>query len=236
MGGEDGCAWMPPYFAIRARYFDEFWTSASQAGIHQMVNLASGLDSRVYRLPWTGGTIVYEIDQPEIIKFKMSELERISALPGTELRTVGIDLRDDWPRALQAAGFDPTVPTAWIAEGLMIGFLTGEAQDRLLNDITRLSASGSKLAADYIPGSFSVISGYMRQLGERWNEQGYHVDFANLYFIGEHNNARSYLQECGWDTVGATLFDLFANAGVPIPPVDFVNAAQSVLYLGAARR
>jgi methyltransferase (TIGR00027 family) len=235
IGGDGGSAWMPYFYGSRARYFDEFWTSASQVGIRQMVNVASGLDSRVYRLPWADGTIVYEIDIPEVIEFKRSALAYVGALPKTELRTIGVDLREDWPSALHAAGFDPAAPTAWIAEGLMIGFLPGEAQDRLLNDITRLSASGSKLAADYVPGSFSVVGDFMRQIGERWNEQGFHVDFGNLYFSGEHNNAGSYLQERGWNIMGATISDLFANTGIPVPPVDFGSGTQAVVYLTATR-
>jgi O-methyltransferase involved in polyketide biosynthesis len=33
---------------------------------------------------------------------------------------VEADLRDDWPAALQAAGFDRWQPTAWLAEGLLM--------------------------------------------------------------------------------------------------------------------
>lgn len=78
--------------------------------------VASGLDSRAYRLPWPAGTTVYEIDQPEVIAFKTATLAEIGAAPTAELRTVGVDLREDWPAALQASGFDPSKPTAWLAE------------------------------------------------------------------------------------------------------------------------
>jgi O-methyltransferase involved in polyketide biosynthesis len=33
---------------------------------------------------------------------------------------VSIDLSDDWPAALVDAGFDPSRPTAWVAEGLSV--------------------------------------------------------------------------------------------------------------------
>ena len=50
--------------AVRTKYFDDYLLDAVQAGVRQVVILASGLDSRAYRLPWPDGTMVYEIDQP----------------------------------------------------------------------------------------------------------------------------------------------------------------------------
>ena len=50
--------------AVRTRFFDNFFSAATDAGIRQAVILASGLDTRAYRLPWPSGTTVYEIDQP----------------------------------------------------------------------------------------------------------------------------------------------------------------------------
>src|SRR5689334_1668188 len=46
--------------AVRTRFFDDFFLDAGRAGIRQAVILASGLDSRAYRLPWPDGTTVFE--------------------------------------------------------------------------------------------------------------------------------------------------------------------------------
>lgn len=54
-------------FAARALFYDDYFAAAGQAGLRQVVIVASGLDSRAYRLPWPAGTTVYEIDQPEVI-------------------------------------------------------------------------------------------------------------------------------------------------------------------------
>src|SRR5947209_8958423 len=54
-------------FAARARFFDDYLAAAGLAGLQQVVIVASGLDARSYRLSWPLGTIVYEIDQPEVI-------------------------------------------------------------------------------------------------------------------------------------------------------------------------
>ena len=64
---------------IRTKYFDEYLLAAVQAGVRQVVILASGLDSRAYRLPWPDGTTVYEIDQPAVIEFKTRTLADLGA-------------------------------------------------------------------------------------------------------------------------------------------------------------
>lgn len=137
-----GLAQMPAAMAARTRYFDAFFAEAAEAGIRQAVILASGLDARAYRLDWPMGTTVFEIDQPDVIEFKTTTLDGLGAKPKATLKTVAIDLREDWPSALLAAGFDAGKPSAWIAEGLY-GYLPPEAQDRLLDAITSLSAPGS---------------------------------------------------------------------------------------------
>ena len=93
--------------AVRTRFYDRFFVDATRGGIRQAVILAAGLDARAYRLPWPQGTVLYEVDLPEVIDFKTSTLRGLGAAPTVERRTVAVDLRDDWPAALQAAGFDP---------------------------------------------------------------------------------------------------------------------------------
>ena len=140
---DEGTAWglgqMPAAMAARTRYFDQFFADAAAAGIRQAVILASGLDARAYRLDWPADMTVFEIDQPAVIEFKTTTLAGLAAEPKANLRTVAVDLREDWPTALEAAGFDPDKPSAWIAEGLF-GYLPPEAQDRLLDAVTARSA------------------------------------------------------------------------------------------------
>ncbi len=100
--------------AVRTKFFDDYFSDAMDAGIRQAVILASGLDARAYRLRWPAGTVVYEIDQPQVIDFKTTTLAGIGAEPAAERRTVRIDLRADWPAALREAGFDaPSRRLGW---------------------------------------------------------------------------------------------------------------------------
>ncbi|MDT5222611.1 MAG: hypothetical protein QOG19_18, partial [Mycobacterium sp.] len=138
---------MVDFMATRTAFFDEFFLGAADAGVRQVVILASGLDARAWRLPWPEGTVVYELDQPKVLEFKTATLEQHGALPTSRLVNVPIDLRQDWPKALQEAGFDPTQPSAFSAEGL-VRYLPAQAQDLLFERIHALSAPGSWLASN----------------------------------------------------------------------------------------
>ena len=140
---------MLSYQAVRTHFFDSFFAEAAVAGIRQVVILASGLDSRAYRLAWPEGTVVFEIDQPKVLEYKSATLAEHGVRPTADCREVAVDLRQNWPAALKAAGFDPARPTAWLAEGLLM-YLPAEAQDRLFEQINELSAPGSRVSAEAV--------------------------------------------------------------------------------------
>ena len=183
--------------AVRTRFFDDFFQAATTAGIRQAVILAAGLDARAYRLAWPTGTAVFEVDQPEVIAFKSDTLARIGAEPTAERRAVGIDLRDDWPTALRDNGFDTTVPTAWIAEGLL-PYLPPEAQDRLVDNITALSAPGSRLATENITDMSVFTDERARAMRSTWRKHGLDIDVAELVWLGtRHPAGSSWLPPAG---------------------------------------
>ena len=204
--------------AVRTKFFDEFFTDAADASIRQAVILASGLDSRAYRLQWPAGTVVYEVDQPEVIAFKTRALADIGAEPSADRRAVPIDLRLDWPAALKEAGFEPDQPTAWSAEGLL-GYLPPDAQDKLLDTITELSAPGSRLATESAPPidqkDVDEAMERMQSAAERWREHGYDLDWANLVYLGDRNEPAAYLAERGWQVNGSDVNELLTANGFP---------------------
>jgi methyltransferase (TIGR00027 family) len=215
---------MADNMAVRTKFFDEFFLDATNAGIKQAVILASGLDARAYRLQWPAGTVVYEVDQPQVIEFKSRTLADLGAAPTAERRVVAIDLREDWPAALRAAGFDPAQPTAWSAEGLL-GYLPPDAQDRLLDTITELSAPGSRLATESAPnpepGDEEKMKERMQTISERWRAHGFDLDMAGLVYFGERNEAAPYLSGHGWQLTSASIRELFdANGLAPLEDDD----------------
>jgi methyltransferase (TIGR00027 family) len=212
---------MTDNMAVRTKFFDEFFLSATEGGIRQAVILASGLDSRAYRLAWPAGTTVYEIDQPDVIEFKTRTLAELGAEPAAERRTVAMDLRYDWPSALIEEGFDPNQPTAWSAEGLL-GYLPPDAQDRLLDTITELSAPGSRVAVESVPNidpdDHEKAIERMKAATDRWRDHGFDLDFAELVYLGDRNEAATYLGDHGWQLSRNSVNELFAANG--LPPVE----------------
>jgi methyltransferase (TIGR00027 family) len=234
LGDNNGFGLLIDLFAVRTRFFDNFFSDAGQAGIRQAVILASGLDTRPYRLWWPAGTTVYEIDQPAVIEFKTQTLRALEATPTADRRALGIDLRRDWPEALRRVGFDAAQPTAWIAEGLFIGFLSAAAQDRLLDSVTALSAAGSRLAADYLPGRGQPVASEEHALADRWRPYGFDASMAELTYPDEDHNAAEALAALGWKTVVAELAELFTATGLPgLRRQDLAGAPVAGRYVSA---
>jgi methyltransferase (TIGR00027 family) len=131
---------------VRTRFWDEALLRAV-GDARQVAIVAAGMDSRAYRLPWPDGTVVYELDQPEV----MSEKARL--LAGEEPRclrvAVGVDLADDWPGAVRSAGLDPAAPTVWLTEGLL-QYLDEVAVRVLFDRVDGLSAAGSVFLYDVV--------------------------------------------------------------------------------------
>ena len=199
---------MANYQAVRTHFFDAFFTAATSAGVRQAVILASGLDSRAYRLDWPAGTTVYEIDQPKVLEYKSAMLAEGEVQPSAERREVAIDLRHDWPDALRSAGFDASAPTAWLAEGLLM-YLPGDAQDLLFERITELSAPGSRIAIETVGVQAADRRERMRerfaQLSDKFGIEQQPVDIAELmYHDADRADVTEWLNTHGWTATAVT--------------------------------
>jgi methyltransferase (TIGR00027 family) len=218
--------------AVRTRFYDHYFLDATRSGVRQAVILAAGLDARAYRLPWPKGTIVYEVDLPDVIEFKTSTLSNLGAKPTAERRTVAVDLRDDWPAVLQAAGFDPQAPAAWSAEGLVV-YLPPEAQDALFDNVTTLSAPGSQLAAEFVPDTTIFTDQRWRAHHERMSELGFDIDFNDLVYHFERSHIIDHLSRRGWQVSHRTVTQMHAANGFVYPDDEVAAAFADVTYLNA---
>ena len=200
----------------RTKYFDDYFRQAAAAGVRQIVLLAAGLDSRAYRLRWPDGTVVFELDQPRVLDFKREALRRHGDSPLAERREVAVDLRDDWVQALTDQGFDPSRPSAWIAEGLLI-YLTAAAQQQLFNGIDALASPGSWLAVE-------EASPMPRQLFEARRDEEHAAGLDETFFTLVYNEqvapAESYFSARGWTAATTSLSDCLRQVGRPVPPDD----------------
>jgi len=233
--------WMIDFMATRTAFFDEFFLGAADAGIRQVVILASGLDSRTWRLPWPDGTVVYELDQPKVLDFKGETLRKHGAQPAARLVNVPIDLRHDWPTALRDAGFDPSKPSVWSAEGL-VRYLPAQAQDLLFERVNSLSAVGSRLASNVPAPGFSDPQRVqsqrdsMRRLRAAAAKvmDAEMVDFDELWYAEERTAVDEWLRERGWDVTTVTFEGLMARYGRTVargseestPPMQYVSAQR----------
>jgi methyltransferase (TIGR00027 family) len=232
---------MVDFMATRTAFFDEFFLNAAETGVRQVVILAAGLDARTWRLPWPDGTVVYELDQPKVLDFKSATLREHGAEPTARLVNVPIDLRQDWPKALQEAGFDPSLPSAWSAEGL-VRYLPAQAQDLLFERMNSLSAPGSWLASN-VPGEgFSDPDRVRRQREDMQRVRAAAArlidaeltDYEDLWYPEERTPVDGYLREHGWDVSAVTFTELLDRYGRShshqadelMPPTLYVSAQR----------
>ncbi|OBK30938.1 SAM-dependent methyltransferase [Mycobacterium asiaticum] len=216
---------MVNYMASRTAFFDGFFLDAARAGVGQAVILASGLDSRAWRLPWPDQTTVYELDQPKVLDFKASTL----AEHGAELRctrvAVAVDLRHDWPAALREAGFDPAAPSAWSVEGLL-PYLPAAAHELLFERIQALAASGSRIAVE-APGPDWMDEDVRTRRRERMDRiralmakvepEREMPRTDELWYFEEREDVGHWLGRHGWDATVTPSPELMASYGRGVP-------------------
>jgi methyltransferase (TIGR00027 family) len=201
----------------RTRYFDDYFRRAADAGVRQVVILAAGLDSRAYRLEWPDGTVIFELDQPQVLEFKREVLARHGAQPTAERREIAVDLREDWPQALRDHGFDPAKPSAWIAEGLLI-YLPASAQDQLFTGLDALASSGSHVAVE--DGAPMSSDEFAAAVDEERNVDDNQRVFFQLVYNEQHAPAEQWFGERGWSAAATPLVDYLRGVDRPIPGPD----------------
>ncbi|MEV0938688.1 class I SAM-dependent methyltransferase [Streptomyces phaeochromogenes] len=194
---------------IRTKFLDDLLQQTSASGVRQVVLLGAGMDSRAFRMDWPEGTRLFEVDTAAPLDFKASVLRQERAVARCERITVAVDLREDWPAALAAAGHDPAVPTVWIAEGLLI-YLPENAVELLLARISTQSAAGSRMGLTL--GSRGVI--------ERFGADAGPGTAASMWVSETPDDPVGWLAGHGWEADSHTLRERAAAYGRPIstPP------------------
>lgn len=240
---------MIDFMATRTAFIDRFFRDAAEGGLRQVLILAAGLDARAWRLPWPDGTVVYELDQPRVLEFKASTLHDHE--PTCRRVGVPIDLRQDWPKALREAGFNPAAATAWSAEGLL-RYLPGQAQDLVFERIDSLSVAGSRFFANtpttdaLDPQRLARERQQMQriQAAVARTRQSDVTDIGELAYNEERTDPVDWLTEHGWDTTAVTAAAELARFGRGVSPDAAGRAGESApdidapptLYVSARRR
>jgi methyltransferase (TIGR00027 family) len=232
---------MVDYMAARTSFFDQFFLDATRAGVRQVVILAAGLDSRAWRLPWPDGTTVYELDQPQVLEFKSSTLRENGAQPTSDLVSVPVDLRHDWPAALQQAGFDDSARSAWSAEGLL-PFLPAAAQELLFERVQALGAAGSRIAVEAPGADFLDEDAQakrresmqrVRDLMTKLEPQRNIPEVQDLWYFEEREDVDKWLARHGWNVTVTPAEELMAS--FDRTPPDIEDATPKTLFVTAER-
>ena len=210
----------------RTRYFDNYFARAADTGVRQIVLLAAGLDSRAYRLPWPKGTVVFELDRPQVLDFKRAVLARQDEEPRAQRREVAVDLRDDWPQALIAGGFDRDKPAAFLAEGLLT-YLPAVVQERLFTGIDALACPGSQCAVEEgepMPERIFQAAKAAEQAAGDGIAGG---SFFTLIYNERHARADEWFGARGWTAARTPLAEYLQRMGRDLPGADS-QAAQMI--------
>jgi len=215
------------YLSIRTRFFDEGLLAAvGESTITQIVILAAGMDARALRLDWPAGITVFEIDRDDV--FDRKEEALVNARLTCDRRIVRADLATPWVQALLDAGFDPTRPTAILAEGLLM-YLDERAVNDLFTELKSLACEGSWIAMDLVNTEMltsAYTAGYMKKLAELGCPWTFGVSDP-VAFLAQH----------GWRGEWVSPGEPEANYGrwpFPVPPRSMPGLPRT--FLVTARR
>lgn len=120
---------------VRTAVMDEVILRAvARDGVHTVVNLAAGLDTRPYRLPLPGGLRWIEVDFAELLAYKKQQLE--GEKPRCQLELIAVDLTDGERRRelFQDAVSGGGGGTLIVTEGLLV-YLEPTEVGRLADDL-----------------------------------------------------------------------------------------------------
>jgi methyltransferase (TIGR00027 family) len=201
---------------IRTRFFDDFLRRATfEEGTAQVVLLGAGLDTRALRLNWPPGTLVFEVDQRDVLSYKEDLLRSAGAHPSCGRQVyLAADLRGaDWPAQMAQAGFDPSAPAVWLAEGLLF-YLSDDAIGTLLAQVSALASTGGFLGFD-VPNR-AVLT---HPLTRAWIQM--QAD-AGAPWTGTMEDPAGYTADLGWHAsltqIGGADAD-FARWRYPVVPM-----------------
>jgi methyltransferase (TIGR00027 family) len=137
------------FIVCRCRYFDDYLQECLQSGTTQLVILGAGLDSRVYRKELVPEEVkTFEVDHPATQSSKIGRVKMVFGKIPTKVTYVPIDFNYETLDKLLANGFDRSLKTLFIWEGVTY-YIKAEAVDATLSWIHANAILGSSIIFDY---------------------------------------------------------------------------------------
>jgi len=137
------------FIVCRCRYFDDYLQKCLHSGTAQVVILGADLDSRAYRGELLQGAAkTFEVDHPATQASKMKRVKKVFGTIPAHVTYVPIDFNDETLEKLLACGFDRSLKTLFLWEGVT-PYLHAEAVDTTLAWVRTNTAPGSAIIFDY---------------------------------------------------------------------------------------
>jgi methyltransferase (TIGR00027 family) len=137
------------FIVCRCRYFDDYLQEYLKSGTAQLVILGAGLDSRAYRDELLQGVVkIFEVDHPATQASKIERVKKVFGKIPTNVAYVPIDFNDETLDKLLGCGYDWSLKTLFIWEGVTF-YLDAEAVDATLAWVRANAAPGSAIIFDY---------------------------------------------------------------------------------------
>jgi methyltransferase (TIGR00027 family) len=219
---------------VRTRFLDELVEAACDAGCRQVVLLGAGLDARAYRLGWPPGTRLFELDLADVLDFKQSVLASREARARCERIPVPCDLGGDWPGALLAAGFHTDIPTAWVAEGLLI-YLSEDQVDRILDRVGELSPAESRLGLTLAAHGFLERSDRSSEIEPDDPVASRRAAMRAMWKSTAPEDPAAWLSAHGWTASVVEIAELARTYGRPMPLEEDDGSRPAGWLVGAVR-
>ena len=107
------------FIVCRCRYIDDYLQECLKSGVAQLVILGAGLDSRAYRNELHQGVArVFEVDHPATQASKIERVKKVFGKIPSHVTYISVDFVDETLDKLLTSGFDPSLKTLFIWEGV----------------------------------------------------------------------------------------------------------------------
>ena len=214
-------SWLGPGIAARTKFIDDQVLAAIAAGLPQVVICGAGYDDRALRFR-TAGVRFFELDHPGTQADKARRLQALGA-DDSGLTLAPADFRtDDVQAVLEKCGHDPSQPSLFICEGLLV-YLDQHTCVRLLSGLAARAPAGSVLAASLATHADGSDSAVVIAAANARRRTGDAEPWRTILPASQH---LGLLERAGWLVTG--------TADSAVPAADVSHGRRSLLVTAVA--
>src|SRR5262249_40058860 len=118
----------------------------------------------------------------------------------------------------------------------LLMYLPPDAQDRLFDDIAKLSAPGSRLATEYHPDAGVAIGERAKEFRERWQQHGFDMNLPDPFYKGDRKHVVENLAIHGRQVTARSRPDMFTEYGRHFPDGEELAPMRDSLAVTAIRQ